>query len=81
VPHAVALSRRTAALQLADLAVVLFAGQIRPDKRLELAIEASAQPGREHLLAGVGEDRDLERPRELAAASACKSRRRPSTCR
>ena len=28
--------------------VVLFAGQIRPDKRLELAIEASAQPEREH---------------------------------
>jgi glycosyltransferase involved in cell wall biosynthesis len=49
--------------------VVLFAGQIRPDKRLDLAIEASALIEREHRLAVVGEDKgDLERCRELAAA-------------
>ena len=47
--------------------VVLFAGQIRPDKRLDLAIEASALIEREHRLAVVGEDKgDLERCRELA---------------
>ena len=49
--------------------VVLFAGQIRPDKRLDLAIEASSLIEREHRLAVVGEDKgDLERCRELAAA-------------
>jgi glycosyltransferase involved in cell wall biosynthesis len=47
--------------------VLLFAGQIRPDKRLDLAIEASAQVGRDNVLAVVGEDRgDLERCRRLA---------------
>ena len=51
------------------LPVVLFAGQIRPDKRLDLAIEASALIEREHRLAVVGEDKgDLERCRELATA-------------
>ena len=49
--------------------VVLFAGQIRPDKRLDLAIEACALIESEHRLAVVGEDKgDLERCRELAAA-------------
>jgi glycosyltransferase involved in cell wall biosynthesis len=49
--------------------VVLFAGQIRPDKRLDLAIEASALIEREHRLAVVGEDKgDLQRCRELAAS-------------
>jgi glycosyltransferase involved in cell wall biosynthesis len=49
--------------------VVLFAGQIRQDKRLDLAIEASALIAREHRLAVVGEDKgDLDRCRELAAA-------------
>lgn len=48
--------------------VVLFAGQIRADKRLDLAIEASALIESEHRLAVVGEDKgDLERCRELAA--------------
>ena len=47
--------------------VLLFAGQIRPDKRLDLAIEASAMLARDHLLAVVGEDSgDLERCRRLA---------------
>jgi glycosyltransferase involved in cell wall biosynthesis len=46
---------------------VLFAGQIRPDKRLDLAIEASALMSHEHVLAVVGEDLgDLERCRRLA---------------
>jgi glycosyltransferase involved in cell wall biosynthesis len=50
-----------------ERAVLLFAGQIRPDKRLDLAIEASAQVGRDNVLAVVGEDRgDLERCRRLA---------------
>ena len=48
--------------------VVLFAGQIRADKRLDLAIEASALIERPHQLAVVGEDKgDLARCRELAA--------------
>ena len=47
--------------------VVLFAGQIRPDKRLDLAIEASALIESEHRLAVVGEDKgDAERGRALA---------------
>jgi glycosyltransferase involved in cell wall biosynthesis len=47
--------------------VVLFAGQIRPDKRLDVAIEASALIDGEHRLAVVGEDKgDLERCRALA---------------
>jgi len=50
-----------------DRPVLLFAGQIRPDKRLDLAIRASALLNGEHLLAVVGEDRqDLERCRALA---------------
>jgi glycosyltransferase involved in cell wall biosynthesis len=49
-------------------AAVLFAGQIRRDKRLDLAIEASALMARDHVLAVVGEDLgDLERCRRLAA--------------
>jgi glycosyltransferase involved in cell wall biosynthesis len=46
---------------------VLFAGQIRPDKRLDVAIEASALMTRDHVLAVVGQDLgDLERGRRLA---------------
>jgi glycosyltransferase involved in cell wall biosynthesis len=52
-----------------ERAVLLFAGQIRPDKRLDLAIEASTLVGADHLLAVVGEDKgDLERCRRLAEA-------------
>ncbi len=48
-------------------AVLLFAGQIRPDKRLDLAIRASAELDRDHVLAVVGEDKgDAERCRRLA---------------
>ena len=51
-----------------ESAAVLFAGQIRPDKRLDLAIEASALMDRDHVLAVVGEDLgDLDRCRRLAA--------------
>jgi glycosyltransferase involved in cell wall biosynthesis len=47
--------------------VLLFAGQIRRDKRLDLAIEVSARLGQDHVLAVVGEDKgDLERCRRLA---------------
>jgi glycosyltransferase involved in cell wall biosynthesis len=64
-----AVARWKALWSTDGLPVVLFAGQIRPDKRLDLAIEASALIKREHLLAVVGEDKgDLERCRELAAA-------------
>jgi glycosyltransferase involved in cell wall biosynthesis len=53
--------------QAGDRAVLLFAGQIRQDKRLDLAIEASALVGPDHLLVVVGEDKgDLERCRRLA---------------
>jgi glycosyltransferase involved in cell wall biosynthesis len=50
-----------------DGAVLLFAGQIRPDKRLDLAIRASTELDRDHVLAVVGEDKgDAERCRRLA---------------
>jgi glycosyltransferase involved in cell wall biosynthesis len=48
--------------------VLLFGGQIRPDKRLDLAIRASAELARDHVLAVVGEDKgDVDRCRRLAA--------------
>ncbi len=47
--------------------VVLFAGQIRPDKRLDLMLRASLLCRQRHSLAVVGEDKgDAERCRELA---------------
>ncbi len=47
--------------------VALFAGQVRPDKRLDLAIEAARSWGPECMLAVVGEDKgDADRCRALA---------------
>jgi glycosyltransferase involved in cell wall biosynthesis len=46
---------------------ILFAGQVRRDKRLDLAIAASARVGDPHVLAVVGEDKgDAERCRRIA---------------
>lgn len=46
---------------------VVFAGQVRPDKRLDLAIAASAQVAEPHVLAVLGEDKgDVQRCRRIA---------------
>jgi glycosyltransferase involved in cell wall biosynthesis len=51
--------------------VVLFAGQIRPDKRLDLAVEAVALLPEQVVLVVIGEDRDGEAGRCRALAAAC----------
>jgi glycosyltransferase involved in cell wall biosynthesis len=62
-----AVSRWRERWDAGDRPVLLFAGQIRHDKRLDLAIAASAQLGRDHVLAVVGEDKgDVGRCRRLA---------------
>lgn len=64
---AAAVARWRERWRAGDRPVLLFAGQVRRDKRLDLAIEASARVEADHVLAVVGEDSgDLQRCRRLA---------------
>jgi glycosyltransferase involved in cell wall biosynthesis len=65
--NAAAVARWRERWAAGDEPVLLFAGQVRRDKRLDLAIRASAEVDADHVLAVVGEDLgDLERCRDLA---------------